>query len=134
MLFVLKWLGYYPIVSSIQGGTMAIHKAGAEPLDELASFLEPFSQVVRRKESKHALERYTTGLLSDLPRKTASDMGRTLPGTNDQRLQEFLTNTAWEAVLVMNSATASTGVHGKNRSPCAYSRPVFLQTQLPTLS
>ena len=76
---------------------MAIRKAGAEPLGELAAFLEPFSQVVRRKESKHALERYTTGLLSDLPRKTASDMGRTLPGTNDQRLQEFLTNTAWEA-------------------------------------
>jgi len=50
-----------------------------------------------RKESKHALERYTTGLLSDLPRKTAAGMGRALPGTNDQRLREFLTNTAWDA-------------------------------------
>ena len=76
---------------------MAIRKAGAEPLAELAAFLEPFSQVVRRTESKHALERYTTGLLSDIPRKTAAGMGRTMPGTNDQRLQEFLTNTAWEA-------------------------------------
>ncbi len=76
---------------------MAIRKTGAEPLPELAAFLEPFSALVRRTESKHALERYTTGLLSDLTRKTAAQMGRSLPGTNDQRLQEFLTNTAWEA-------------------------------------
>ena len=76
---------------------MAILKAGAEPLPELAAFLEPFSALVRRSESKQAWERYTTGLLSDLPRKTAADIGRALPETNDQRLQEFLTNTAWEA-------------------------------------
>jgi SRSO17 transposase len=76
---------------------MVIRKAGAEPLPDLAAFLEPFSALVRRSESKHALERYTTGLLSDLPRKTASDMGRALPGTNDQRLREFLTNTAWDS-------------------------------------
>ncbi len=76
---------------------MAIRKAGAKPLAELAAFLEPFSEVVRRSESKHALERYTTGLLSDLSRKTAAQMGHALPGTNDQRLQEFLTNTAWDA-------------------------------------
>ncbi len=76
---------------------MAILKAGAEPLLGLAAFLQPFSALVRRSESKHALERYTTGLLSDLPRKTAAQMGRSLPGTNDQRLREFLTNTAWDA-------------------------------------
>jgi SRSO17 transposase len=76
---------------------MAIRKAGAEPLEGLAAFLGPFGALVRRSESKHALERYTTGLLSDLTSKTAAQMGRSLPGTNDQRLQEFLTNTAWEA-------------------------------------
>ena len=75
---------------------MAIRKAGAEPLEGLAAFLEPFSEVVCRTESKQALERYTTGLLSDLDRKTAAQMGRSPPGTNNQRLQEFLTNTAWE--------------------------------------
>ena len=76
---------------------MAIRKAGAAPLAGLATYLEPFAKLVRRPESKHALERYTTGLLSDLSRKTAAQMGRALPGTNDQRLQEFLTNTAWDA-------------------------------------
>ena len=76
---------------------MDIRKAGAAPLAGLATYLEPFAKLVRRSESKHALERYTTGLLSELSRKTAAQMGQALPGTNDQRLQEFLTNTAWDA-------------------------------------
>ncbi len=76
---------------------MAIQKAGAEPLGELAIFLGPFGKLLYRKENRHALERYTTGLLSDLSRKTAAQMGRSLPGTNDQRLLEFLTGTDWEA-------------------------------------
>jgi SRSO17 transposase len=76
---------------------MAILKAGVEPLADLAAFLRPFAALVRRAESCRALERYTTGLLADLPRKTAAAMGRALPGTHDQRLQEFLTRTAWDA-------------------------------------
>ncbi len=75
---------------------MAVQKAGAGPLEALATFLEPFSEVVRRKENKHALERYTIGLLPGLSRKTAAQMGRALPRSNDRRLQECLTNTAWE--------------------------------------
>jgi SRSO17 transposase len=75
---------------------MAIPKAGPAPLTDLAEFLEPFGALVRRSESRESMERYATGLLSDLGRKTAADLGRALPGTNDQRLQEFLTNTAWD--------------------------------------
>jgi len=78
------------------GGDMAVLKAGPEALDDLAAFLEPFSSLVRRAESRHALERYATGLLSDLTRKTASDIGRAVVGTNSQRLQEFLTRTDWD--------------------------------------
>jgi SRSO17 transposase len=76
---------------------MAVMKAGAEPLPELAEFLEPFAALVRRSESKRAMERYANGLLSDLPRKTLAQMGRGLAGAHDQRLQEFLTRTAWDA-------------------------------------
>jgi SRSO17 transposase len=72
-------------------------KTGLEPLADLAVFLEPFGSLVRRAQSRHALERYTTGLLADLGRKTASDLGRAVAGTNGQRLQEFLTRTAWDA-------------------------------------
>lgn len=76
---------------------MATPKAGPGPLEDLQRFLKPFVGLVRRAASREALERYTTGLLADLPRKTASDMGRSLPGTNGQRLQEFLTRTAWDS-------------------------------------
>lgn len=79
---------------------MAVIKAGPGPLEDLEAFLEPFAALVRRAESRGALERYTTGLLADLPRKTASDMGRALPGTNGQRLQEFLTRTVWAPVAM----------------------------------
>lgn len=76
---------------------MAIPKAGAEPLVGLDGFLEPFAHLLRRVESRQALERYTTGLLADVGRKTASELGRALPGTSGQKLQEFLTRTAWDA-------------------------------------
>src|SRR5690606_41686657 len=79
------------------GGAMSIPKAGAEPLDDLAAFLEPFCELVVRSESRDAMERYTTGLLSDLQHKNASEMGRSLPGTSGQKLQEFLTRTRWQA-------------------------------------
>ncbi len=76
---------------------MAIIKAGREPLAKLAAFLKPFSELIARSESRQALERYETGLLADLPRKTASGMGRSLPGIGGQRLQSFLTRAAWDA-------------------------------------
>ena len=79
---------------------MAILKAGADPLGGLAAFLAPFASLVRRPQSRHAMERYTTGLLADLPRKTASDIGRAVAGTNGQRLQELLTSTAWDPVAM----------------------------------
>ena len=75
---------------------MAILKAGLAPLGDLREFLKPFAGLVRRSQSRHALERYTTGLVADLGRKTASDLGRAVAGTNGQRLQEFLTRTNWE--------------------------------------
>ena len=53
---------------------MAIIKAGPEPLEDLSAFLKPFGSLVRRAESREALKRYTTWLLADLPRKTASGM------------------------------------------------------------
>ena len=74
---------------------MAILQAGIEPLVDLAKFLAPFGQFLRRSESRESLERYTTGLLSGTSRKTASELGRSLPDISGQRLQEFLTRTDW---------------------------------------
>jgi SRSO17 transposase len=75
---------------------MALLQAGLEPLVNLGKFLAPFGEFLRRSESRHALERYATGLLSGTSRKTASELGRSLPGTNGQKLQEFLTRTEWD--------------------------------------
>ena len=75
---------------------MTILQAGQEPLVDLGQFLVPFGRFLRRSESRHALERYATGLLSGANRKTASELGRLLPGTNGQHLQEFLTRTEWD--------------------------------------
>ena len=71
-------------------------KVGPSPPADLAEFLQPYASLVSRGQSRHAMERYTTGLLADIPRKTASDLGRGVAGTNGQRLQEFLTNTEWD--------------------------------------
>ena len=75
---------------------MSIPKTALEPLGGLGRFLEPFGRLVRRSESRHAMERYATGLLSGAERKTASGLGRSLPGTSGQCLQEFLTRTGWD--------------------------------------
>ena len=76
---------------------MPVLKAGTRPLGDLAEFLVPFARLVRRSESRHALERYTTGLLADTADKTAAALGRVVPATNSQQLQELLTRTAWDA-------------------------------------
>jgi hypothetical protein len=44
----------------------AVPKASSEPLPEISAFLEPFSPLFRRSQSRHSLERYITGLLTDL--------------------------------------------------------------------
>ena len=72
-------------------------KVGPSPPADLAAFLQPYASLVSRGQSRHAMERYTAGLLADIPRKTASDLGRGVAGTNGQRLQEFLTNTEWDS-------------------------------------
>lgn len=79
---------------------MPVLKAGTRPLGDLAAFLAPFAGLVRRSESRHALERYTTGLLADTADKTAAALGRVVPATNAQQLQELLTRTAWDAAAM----------------------------------
>lgn len=79
---------------------MPVLKAGTQPLGDLAEFLVPFAGLVRRSESRHALERYTTGLLADTVDKTAAALGRVVPATTGQQLQELLTRTAWDVAAM----------------------------------
>ncbi len=74
---------------------MDVHASPAA-LPELREFLSSFQVRFRRPEGREALERYTTGLLTELPNKNCDTIAQAVPGTSAQRLQEFLTNMQWD--------------------------------------
>src|SRR5215475_9932235 len=74
---------------------MDVH-ASADELPELQEFLGSFQVRFRRPEGAETLERYTTGLLTELPTKNGDTIAQAVPGTSAQRLQEFLTNMQWD--------------------------------------
>lgn len=71
-------------------------KASTEALADLAEFLDPFASHFLRSEGREDLERYGTGLLSDLPRKNPTTIAASIPGTHPQRLQELTTEIQWD--------------------------------------
>jgi SRSO17 transposase len=74
---------------------MDIH-ASPDELPEVKEFLGSFQVCFRRPEGADALERYTTGWLTELPNKHCDTIAGAVPGTSEQRLQEFLTNMQWD--------------------------------------
>jgi SRSO17 transposase len=74
---------------------MDVHASPVE-LPELQAFLGAFQVRFRRPEGRKALERYTTGLLTELPNKNCDTLAQAVPGSHEQRLQEFLTNMQWD--------------------------------------
>src|SRR6266487_6658106 len=74
-----------------------VPKASPDTLPELVAFLEPFAPLFRRHTSRDSMERYLTGLLTDLPHKTADTIAATVAGTSTERLQHLLTDAAWDA-------------------------------------
>lgn len=77
-----------------------VPKAPPETLPELAAFLEPFTPLFRRHTSRDSMERYVTGLLTDLPHKTADTIAATVAGTSTERLQHLLTDASWDATAL----------------------------------
>ena len=75
-------------------------KASPTPLPELDTFLAPFAPLFRRHTSRDSLERYVTGLLTDLPHKTADTIAAAVAGTSTERLQHLLTDAAWDALAL----------------------------------
>jgi len=73
-----------------------ILKASPDALPEVAAFLEPFAPLFRRTESRESLERYVTGLLTDLPRKNCDTIAAAVAGTSTERLQHLLTDADWK--------------------------------------
>jgi SRSO17 transposase len=73
-----------------------VPKASPDPLPEVAAFLAPFAPLFRRTESRESLERYVTGLLTDLPRKNCDTIAAAVAGTSTERLQHLLTDADWK--------------------------------------
>ena len=76
--------------------TIRIPQAPEQPLPELATFLDPFRVHFARSEGPHALERYLTGLLTELPNKNCDTLAQVVPGTSEQRLQGLMTSIDWD--------------------------------------
>jgi SRSO17 transposase len=74
---------------------MDVH-ASPDLLPELDTFLSTFKLRFRRPEAEAALERYLTGLLTELPNKNCDTMAQAVPGTHEQRLQGLLTTMSWD--------------------------------------
>src|SRR5215813_1513004 len=75
---------------------MDVHASLTE-LPELKDFLSAFQVRFRRPEGTAALERYMTGLLTELPTKNCDTIAHAVPGTSEQRLQECLANRPGDA-------------------------------------
>src|SRR5918999_430778 len=72
-----------------------VPKASPATLPELAIYLEPFAPLFRRSTSRESLERYVTGLLTDLPQKNCDTIAAAVAGTSTERLQHLLTDADW---------------------------------------
>jgi SRSO17 transposase len=76
--------------------TAVVPKASPAVLPELATYLAPFAPLFRRSTSRESVERYLTGLLTDLPRKNCDTIAAAVAGTSTERLQHLLTDATWE--------------------------------------
>jgi SRSO17 transposase len=76
--------------------TPVVPKASPVPLPELATYLTPFASLFRRSTSRESLERYVTGLLTDLPRKNCDTIAAAVAATSTERLQHLLTDATWD--------------------------------------
>lgn len=80
-------------------------KASPTPLPGLATFLEPLMPLFRRPSTSENFERYCTGLLTDLPRKTCDGIAAAVAGTTIERLQHLLTDADWDPVALDQERT-----------------------------
>jgi SRSO17 transposase len=98
---------------------MDVHASPAE-WPELKDVLGALQVRFRRPEGGQAGERYLTGRLTELPHKHSDTMAQAVPGSSEQRWQEFLTTRQWEAAdlnrqwvdKMTAEATLSDGVLG----------------------
>jgi SRSO17 transposase len=77
-----------------------VPRAGPLPLPEVAAYLAPFRPLFRYRQSWESVERYVTGLLTDVPRKNCDVLAAVLANTSIERLQHLLTDAPWDPVAL----------------------------------
>jgi SRSO17 transposase len=77
-----------------------VPKASPAPLPEVAGYLAPYAPLFHNRQSWRSVERYLTGLLTDLPRKNCDTIAAALAGTSTERLQHLLTDAAWDPLAL----------------------------------
>ena len=84
-----------------------VPKASPDALPELAAYLEPFAPLFRRSTSRESVERYLTGLLTDLERKNCDTIAAAVAGTSTERVQHVLTDATWEPQALAQQRVAT---------------------------
>jgi SRSO17 transposase len=74
---------------------MDVQASPAELLESQA-FLGASQVRFQPLEDAEASERYTVGLLTEMPNKNCDTITHAVPRTSEQRVQEFLTNMQWD--------------------------------------
>jgi SRSO17 transposase len=80
--------------------TPSVPRASGDPLPELAAFLRPYAALFHNRQSWRSVERYLTGLLTDLSHKNCQTVADAVAGTSTERLQHLLTDAVWDTQAV----------------------------------
>src|SRR5262249_38710567 len=73
-----------------------VPKASPATLPELATYLVPFAPLFRRSTSRESVERYLTGLLTDLERKNCDTTAAAVARPSTERLKHLLPDATGE--------------------------------------
>jgi hypothetical protein len=76
--------------------TSVVPQASPDALPALVPSLDPCAPFCRRSTNRESVERYRTGLLTDLERKNCDTIAAAVAGTATERLPPLLTEAAWE--------------------------------------
>jgi SRSO17 transposase len=79
--------------------TLPLPKASPDALPEVAAYLASFSSLFHRPTGQ-SVERYVTGLLTDLGRKNCDTIAAAVAGTSTERLQHLLSDATWDPLAL----------------------------------
>ena len=75
-------------------------RVSPHPIPELEEFLQPFRQHFYRIESLGVLERYVTGLLAEIERKSGAGIAQAVAGLSESALYRLLAESEWDAAAL----------------------------------